>query len=129
MPKFFLVTQRGKEIGQRIPIAKHQFTIGRNADNDIVLNDPLVSRYHMVIQADQNGVVRIIDLNSTNGVLVNENKLEPGTPHFLAHRDVIFVGSSVYNLQVRLDSFKPSSPPLPAASDQTQTMEYARLYS
>ena len=129
MPKFFLVMQRGTEIGKKIPISKHQFTIGRNADNDIVLNDPLVSRYHTVIQADQNGTARIIDLNSTNGVLVNETKLEPGAPRFLVHRDVIYVGSSVFNLQIRPDNYNPITPSSADPSDVTQVLEYVRLYS
>jgi len=45
-------------------------TVGRSADNDIVLESPDVSRRHARIECTVNGV-RIHDLNSTNGTRVN----------------------------------------------------------
>ena len=44
----FLITQRGPEIGRRYELTELQFTIGRGQDNDLVLVDALVSRYHAV---------------------------------------------------------------------------------
>ena len=130
MSYYFLVTQRGKEIGSRIKLENRQITIGRNTDNDIVLNDPLVSRYHSVIQTDKIGNLKIIDLGSTNGVLVNESKLEPGNPRSLQNRDVIYIGSSVFNLQVRGDDYQPAQAPSRATDkDATQILDYKQLYS
>jgi pSer/pThr/pTyr-binding forkhead associated (FHA) protein len=131
MAQYFLVMQRGSEIGKLFDLNKRQFTIGRNPDNDLVLTDPLVSRYHSVIQPDKNGTFRIIDLNSTNGVLVNEGKLDPGIPQALVHHDMIFIGSSVFNIQTRSDDYQPHPPPPPRGQEQgaTQTLTYSRLYS
>lgn len=52
-------------------------TIGRGADNDIVLNDAQASRKHARIEFDGQ-VYRIIDLNSRNGTFLEDAKLLPG---------------------------------------------------
>lgn len=64
--------------GISIPIPKNlvQFdktkviSIGRVSDNDIVINDPLVSRHHLQI-AKEGGRYWVVDLGSTNGTYVN----------------------------------------------------------
>lgn len=50
-------------------------TIGRNKDNDVVINSPLASRYHAEIQLKQ-GKALIVDLNSTNGVYINGHRIQ-----------------------------------------------------
>ncbi len=45
--------------------------IGHSSNNDIVINDPTVSRTHCQIIQDDYGVFRLIDINSTNGTFVN----------------------------------------------------------
>lgn len=50
-------------------LSKNSITLGRNEDNQIVINDPNVSRYHARIFYDENW--QIEDMNSTNGVLIN----------------------------------------------------------
>ncbi|MBX5492917.1 MAG: FHA domain-containing protein [Chloroflexi bacterium] len=106
----FLITQRGPEIGRRYDLVSPQFTIGRGTDNDLVLGDALVSRYHAVIRQENEGVV-IIDLGSTNPVLVNDTPLEAGMPHRLQHRDIIVLGQNVFSFQN-----PPAAAPMPAWS-------------
>jgi predicted component of type VI protein secretion system len=119
----FLIMQRGPEIGRRYDITSSQFTIGRGSDNDLVLGDALVSRYHAVIRQENEGIV-IIDLGSTNPVTVNDVELEPGVPQRLHHRDVIVVGQSVFSFQHPTSVAAPPArvgaihaPPRPAASE------------
>ncbi len=50
-------------------------TLGRLTGQDLVLNDPLVSRRHAVI-VQQNGAFVVIDQNSTHGTFVNGNRVE-----------------------------------------------------
>ncbi len=129
--KSFLVVQRGGEIGSLFYLDKTKVTIGRNADNVIPLDDSMVSRYHAVIQQDPGtGEVSVIDLGSTNGVFVNEEQIDPGLPFSLQNRDLIFVGHSVFNLQVRPENYKPN-PPLSRLSDPevTQHLEMKKLFS
>lgn len=127
----FLIIQRGSEIGRRVEINKKQITFGRNADNDVVIANPMISRYHAVIQQDLNtGQLSIIDLGSTNGVIVNDNQIDPGLPHILQQRDSILIGTNVFNLQVRPEGQKPPRPkPREEDPEITQTFELPRLFS
>ncbi len=50
-------------------------TIGRSAENDVVINDPKVSRHHAQIVQQDNGSVYIVDLDSSNGTYVNESRI------------------------------------------------------
>ena len=51
------------------------FNIGRNAANEIVLDDKMVSRQHAQLIVLDNGQVTIKDLASSNGTFVNGNKI------------------------------------------------------
>ncbi len=119
----FLIMQRGPEIGRRYDLTSSQFTIGRGSDNDLVLVDALVSRYHAVIRQENEGIV-IIDLGSTNPVMVNDVELEPGVPQRLHHRDIIVVGQCVFSFQHPTSVAAPAArvggawaPPRPATSE------------
>jgi putative nucleotidyltransferase with HDIG domain len=60
----------GRFIGESFELPGDTRTIGRNNDNDIVLNDERVSRHHCRIDFD--GPVALIqDLDSSNGTYVN----------------------------------------------------------
>lgn len=96
----FLIVQRGEDIGRRYDLDTVQLTIGRGSDNDLVLNDPMVSRYHAVVKR-QGGRFTIIDLGSANPVVVNDQVLEAGMAHPLTHRDVVFIGKTVFSFQSR----------------------------
>lgn len=77
-------------------LADHdRVTIGRAYDNQVVLNHPLVSRYHAVIERVGKRY-RIKDLRSTNGVFVNDLAVEGET--FLKDHDQIRIGSFVFVL-------------------------------
>ena len=51
--------------------------VGKALDNDVVLNIPFISEYHLEIFRDVQGNVFMTDLNSSNGTFVNGNKLIP----------------------------------------------------
>ena len=110
----FLIAQRGEDIGRRYDLDLTQLTVGRGSDNDMVLNDPMVSRYHAVVKRQGSQFV-IIDLGSANPVMVNDQVLEPGMPQPLQHRDVVFIGKTVFSFQHR-----ESRGSQPAARSQSQ---------
>jgi putative peptide zinc metalloprotease protein len=56
--------------GREFALAGPAVTIGRRADQDIVLVDTSVSRSHARIELDPGGAA-IVDLGSTNGTVVN----------------------------------------------------------
>jgi len=71
--------------------------IGRRPDNDIVLDDDDVSRYHAVI-IDTGSSFVISDLRSTNGVLVGGRRIRPSAT--LADGDHIRIGGHEFTFQI-----------------------------
>ena len=53
-----------------VPLSGGKVRLGRGADNDVVLSDVSVSRYHAEIRRESDGWV-LHDMKSTNGVEVN----------------------------------------------------------
>lgn len=84
-----LVVEEGPDAGRRFAL-KTNTRLGRAPDNDVVLQDPLVSRYHAAITFTGTAYV-IADLGSANGTKVNGVPIDQ--PCQLRHGDVIAVGS------------------------------------
>lgn len=61
------------------------FRIGRADDNDMSIPSPYVSQHHILL-IRRDGATILIDLNSTNGTIVNSERVEK---HVLKHDDVI----------------------------------------
>jgi hypothetical protein len=72
-------------------------SIGRASDNDVILDDPLVSRHHCQLKL-QHGAYSFADLGSRNGSFVNG---EPVSEIALGPGDVIRIGSTEIEFQVR----------------------------
>src|SRR5690242_5362660 len=66
-------------------------TIGRDSDNDIVLDELTVSRCHALLFT-RAGHIAIMDLESANGTFVNGVQVPPDTPVRLADGDIIQLG-------------------------------------
>jgi len=65
--------------------------LGRETDNDLILTDQKVSRYHAIIQ--RTGITyQIIDQNSGNGTYVNGKRISE--PTFLKHEDLVLIGDT-----------------------------------
>ena len=73
---------------QECPLDKERMTIGRKADNDIVINNLAVSSHHAAIITIMNDSF-MEDLDSTNGMMVNG---VPAKKHFLQNNDVVEIG-------------------------------------
>jgi adenylate cyclase len=69
---------------------KKNFRIGRGQGNDIVLNSTWVSRQHAMLQIEENGTVNALDLGSSNGTLVNGQRIFTPTP--LRSGDLVQIG-------------------------------------
>ena len=83
--------------GRKIPIIS-RITVGRDQSNAIVLEDPLASRFHAVIQKVKDEYF-IEDLGSTNGTFVNTEPVPRGKYVRLRHVDTILIGRTVLSLQ------------------------------
>ncbi|PJF30366.1 MAG: hypothetical protein CUN51_08130 [Candidatus Thermofonsia Clade 1 bacterium] len=66
-----LVATRGKFARQSWVIERTPLVIGREADCDIILNEPKISRQHVRLTQTAEGRFQVEDLESTNGTWVN----------------------------------------------------------
>ncbi|MBN1666198.1 MAG: DUF3662 domain-containing protein [Anaerolineales bacterium] len=76
------------------PLDKVTINIGRREENDLVIDDPRVSRQHAQLRASQ-GRYQIFDLGSTGGTFVNkvpitQATLQPGDVISLAGFSLVF---------------------------------------
>ncbi len=68
-----------------------KLTVGRTADNDVILDDVSASKEHAVLEYST-GRCQITDLGSMNGTQVNAQMLEAKAPRILKDGDVISFG-------------------------------------
>ncbi len=90
------------------PLTGGRTRLGRGSDNDVILADVSVSRYHAEILREGNGWV-VHDLKSTNGVEVNRVPVEKAP---LRPGDLLTIGS----FEVRLEE-EEVKPPRPAPAE------------
>jgi pSer/pThr/pTyr-binding forkhead associated (FHA) protein len=90
------VITAGPKKGERIPLGTDAITIGRASDSTLVIRDDYTSTRHAVLEL-RRGTWQISDLDSTNGTLVNGERISsptavvPGTP--------ITVGQTVFDIR------------------------------
>ena len=96
---------------QEYPLSKERMTIGRKADNDIIINNLAVSSHHAAIVTIGHDSF-MEDLDSTNGLSVNG---VPVKKHFLQNNDLIEIGK--YKLKYLSDHVSQTS-----AADFEKTM-------
>lgn len=85
MPKLIFTLPDRQELKYALYLERERTTIGRSADNKIVLDDKSVSTHHARIDRVKGGF-EMIDLDSTNGIKVNgvlhsQVLLQPGTSY------------------------------------------------
>jgi hypothetical protein len=62
----YSVQRSGRSVG-------HLVTVGRTANNDVVISDLSVSRFHAFVKQGDDGFFQIQDAGSTNGTVVNDS--------------------------------------------------------
>lgn len=105
------------------------FKLGRTADNQIVIQHDTVSRHHLEIKPEADGWW-LYNLNSTNGVFIDERLIQGGEKLQLPVR--VAIGKAGLGLNLRLQvahAQMPEAPPLataaatvPASEPVPQTM-------
>ena len=111
---------RGPDTGKSAAAREaHPLTLGTAADNDLVLGDPTVSRYHVEVVPAERGL-RVKDLGSLNGtfigrVLVDDATVPPGTRLSIGETVVELGEASVVASAATEEA--PEVPGLVAASD------------
>jgi two-component system cell cycle response regulator len=90
-----LIIIRGTPQGHRFFITQDEMVMGRDPAADISVSDQSVSRKHAKLNREK-GKVRLTDLGSSNGTLVNDKKVESGQSVILAKEDMIKLGNSIF---------------------------------
>jgi len=136
MAQYQLVMHSGPTPGKTFSLEGDVLTIGREASNQIAINDAEVSRKHSQLVL-QGGKYVLTDLGSTNGTFVNGQRLTG--QHVLQSGDVISLGEQINLLfeaitvadpnATMLSSAKPpavarNAPP-PQPQPQAQPAAYA----
>jgi Protein of unknown function (DUF3662)/FHA domain len=93
---YLLVSTRGSRAVQ-FDLGGPLIGIGRASDNDVIVDDPMVSRHHCQLKL-QHGAYSFTDLGSRNGSTVNG---QPVTQIALGPGDIIRVGDTQIEFQVR----------------------------
>ena len=94
---------------------KSVIKIGRDNSNDVIINEPSVSRNHAIITQLADGTYEIKDLGSSNGTFVNGQKI---VQQIISSGDKLKVASSMVDWQAafqdlvtkKMDSFIEESP-------------------
>jgi diguanylate cyclase (GGDEF)-like protein len=99
-----LIRYVGNPIGEVLPLACTNLTVGRSPENDLCLPDVEVSRHHarleLVGQGEQAPLVLISDLGSTNGTFINGRRIQTANgPVSLQNGDVVRVGTHAFKLK------------------------------
>ena len=98
-----------------VPLNSSRMLIGRSELADVRIDSAFVSRYHALLVRER-GTDLIIDLGSTNGILLNGRRVVRAT---LKHRDLIQVGPA------RITYLNPAIAP-PLEADSAETASFAR---
>ena len=82
------------DLGKRFVLQKDVTNIGRDRDNDIVLDSDSVSRRHAKIE-HRDGHFHVVDLDSTNGTFIND-EAEPATVSQMRRGDQLKIGDTIF---------------------------------
>lgn len=110
-----------------VPIKKTVFNIGRLTDNDLVIDDPRISRQHAQIRLTSKGCI-LFDLDSTGGTFINnqrikERQLVPGDIVSIAGISLIY--NEEKNLErIRIDETAGQSQTRPPQGPDGDQMEF-----
>ncbi len=114
---FKLSVRQGPRPNLVFELDQDSYTIGREAGNEIVIEDPQVSRRHATLTRQGNSYL-LEDIGSTNGTYVNGKRVT--APVLLSNGDMIGLADTVV-LAVQA--------PLAVGGDATVVSDAAPLYA
>ncbi|MGH1340743.1 MAG: FHA domain-containing protein [Nannocystales bacterium] len=89
---------------QRFDFEADQFNVGREEDNDLVLDRANISKHHLRFRRFE-GRIEVLDLQSTNGTYVNGRRVQD--PRGVRRPDRVYVGDYILMLEGDDESIVP----------------------
>jgi predicted component of type VI protein secretion system len=123
---FRMVMRAGPSVGKIYPLEKSEIFVGRDLSNDIVINDPEISRRHARLFMQGNSYV-LEDLGSTNGTFVNGQRLMG--PSILRPGDSITFGERMSLVFESADYDQDATVVSPALRPPYDNQGSAQVYS
>jgi phage tail-like protein len=110
----------GPDFEKVFPIRDEQLSIGRQTGNDLVLDNPEVSRRHAILIYRQ-AECTITDVGSSNGTRVDGEKITPDVPFRLNPASVIKIGPFSLTIeQITIDIPEPAPPEIYTPVEQPE---------
>ncbi|MDZ4763514.1 MAG: protein kinase [Chloroflexota bacterium] len=108
-----------------VNLAQPVVTIGRAPDSTIVLSGGKASRFHAEVERKPNGKYYLTDRHSTNGVWVDNTRLEPDVPILFNTTVIVRLGDYWMQLELKALITKPEPSPTVADTDPEPVVEAA----
>lgn len=97
-PRVELLISGGPCAGERFELGEGSYRLGRDPAADIVVCDPSISRHHLDVRVESDGV-SVSDVGSSNGTAMSGVALRPAVPVSLGDGDELELGRTL--LRVR----------------------------
>jgi hypothetical protein len=127
VPEFVLTIISGGDPGQSFVFQQQEVTLGRVANNDLVLYDPEVSRRHLVIYFESQQWI-VEDLGSSNGTILNGQRLY--YPATLQEGDILEVSAVAFRFassQSPASGFSYEAMPQPPAQPEQAATPFVQF--
>ncbi len=105
-------------------ISQTDIVIGRDPNSDIVLRGGKASRFHAQVERKPNGRYYILDCHSTNGIWVNETRLEARIPVLLNPNAIVRLGDYWMQLELKALPTETLSPSIVPQADEPIATEF-----
>ncbi len=102
-----------RRVAKFVITAGSDIVIGKDSgqSNMVQVQHPNLSRQHAQLMMDANGELYLVDLNSTNGVFINNRRINPNVPYPLKQTDIVsFVEGNQIQLVFNPDDFESGKP-------------------
>ena len=101
IPALTMISEDDEGEKEEIRVSDTPFVIGRTTTNaDYALDARGISRRHLQFDYED-GTYYVTDLNSTNGVFVNDAKIPAGERSIVENNDIIGIGQRKYKVEIQ----------------------------
>ncbi len=92
----WIVATSGRHANQTFKFKPGRTLVGTGPDCDIVVDDQFMSAHHCEVRVEPNGSYKLVDLGSTNGIVVNDKKVRE---HELVDNDLFRLGRTEFKFK------------------------------